>query len=704
MKNQKILFITVLMSGVLHLNSQVQLTIEAADKSHTIHPMIQGHGLVYSEEDDAIYNDGSMAQLYKDVGAGFLRWPGGTVSTMYHWDDLSGVGWIDNWNPSYNSSSDRDASEYMDLDEYITLSNAAETEPMLGINMSSGMEWDREADALQEAQDMITYCLNNNFNVKYFYLDNETYHEGNGYNKDVDGDGGEWTPQLYAEKINLYADAIKSIVPNAILIANWKDKLRTNTSAYNTLINVAGDNIDYIDVHWYWKWGVATWDAWKATTPMQNDTEWYDGGTFVEEIEFFNDLTATLGKPHIKLAALEWNIAPGDFHSDPNHTEFMQALMQSEMQMQFIQGGLELASMWTTQWANYSDSEFMTLVDSDNNYNPTPSAKIFELYKNAINGEVVSSTISDNQLMTTTVLNGDKVYVYILSKDDATNNVEFTFNDIEVLSVAEAKRFTDPGVLQDIGLWTSGTTGKYLANIPANTLTMVAFNRDMTQNLLVNGDFEDALNNWTLWNSPTTTSDAFEGSSALNMFDKGSIYQWVTVEPNSEYTLSAYLKTSNAANRVVMGIADENDVNQETTDVYDTSYALHQITFTSDSDQTQAKVWIWQPPSVNATANVDDIQLIKTLNPLSISDELLKNKLKIYPNPAFENIIVSIDNFIKVKRLELYNSLGQKMYDHDLNSAKNDFTIAVSKYSRGLYFLVVTDENEDKASIKLVLK
>ena len=704
MKNQKILFITVLMSGVLHLSSQVQLTIEAADKSHTIHPMIQGHGLVYSEEDDAIYNDGSMAQLYKDVGAGFLRWPGGTVSTMYHWDDLSGVGWIDNWNPSYNSSSDRDASEYMDLDEYITLTNAIGSEAMLGINMSSGMEWDREADALQEAQDMITYCLNNNFNVKYFYLDNETYHEGNGYNKDVDGDGGEWTPQLYAEKINLYADAIKELVPDAILIANWKDKVRTNTSAYNTLINVAGDNIDYIDVHWYWKWGVATWDAWKATTPMQNDTEWYDGGTFVEEIEFFNNLTATLGKPHIKLAALEWNIAPGDFHSNPAHTEFMQALMQSEMQMQFIQGGLELASMWTTQWANYSDSDFMTLVDSDNNYNPTPSAKIFELYKNAINGEVVSASISDNQLMTITVLKGDKVYVYILSKDDVTNNVEFTFNDIEVLSVAEAKRFTDPGVLQDIGLWTSGTTGKYLANIPANTLTMVAFNRDMTQNLLINGDFEDALNNWTLWNNPTNTNDAFEGSSALNLFDKGSIYQWVMVEPNTEYALSAYIKTSDASKRVVLGIADGDDVNQATKDIFDTDYTLHQITFTTDADQTQLKVWVWQPPSVNETANADDIQLFKTVNLLGTTSDTLNTELMIYPNPATETINISTNELIALDCLEIYDSTGQRVYQQKLHVINNETKVSISEFSPGVYFVVVIYEMGKKAITKMILK
>jgi len=58
-----------------------KVTIYGTKKSHTISPMIQGHGLSYSVEKDIIYNDGTMAQLYKDVGAGFLRWPGGTPTT-----------------------------------------------------------------------------------------------------------------------------------------------------------------------------------------------------------------------------------------------------------------------------------------------------------------------------------------------------------------------------------------------------------------------------------------------------------------------------------------------------------------------------------------------------------------------------------------------------------------------------------------------
>ena len=450
-----------------------KVTIYGTKKSHTISPMIQGHGLSYSVEKDIIYNDGTMAQLYKDVGAGFLRWPGGTPTTMYHWNDLA-AGWVDNWNPNYPKSWDPAPEDYMDLNEYMTLSKAAGTEPMLGINMSSGMEWDREADGLNEAVALVKYCQANNFDVKCFYLDNEPYHEGNGYNKDLAGNGGEWTPTIYAEKFNLYADSIRKYIPDAKLFANWKEHLRDNRSDYTTLINIAGDNIDYIDVHWYWKWGNSNWNAWKAKTPMENETQWYDGGSYVEETAYFNNLTTSLGHPNIKLASLEWNIAPGDHNTNPVHTPYKTALMQSEMQMQMMQAGIEYASMWTTQWMDSSTAEFQQLVNSDDDYKPSPTAAFFKLYKNALNGVLLeSTTIVDNLLVTSVLKDGKKLFVYLLNKNNNPIALDFEIDGYSILSVPQALCFQDPGITQNISVQQEDTN--YVIEVPEYSLTMIEF-------------------------------------------------------------------------------------------------------------------------------------------------------------------------------------------------------------------------------------
>ena len=466
-------FLTALLFISNSTTAQVNISIDASQKSHTISPMIQGQGLSYSMETDSIYNTGAMAQLFQDVGAGFLRWPGGTTTTMYHWNDLS-AGWTDNWNPEYPESWDPEPWQYMDLDEYMTLSNAAGTAPMLGINMSSGMEWHREADGLNEAVELIKYCQSKNFDAKYFYLDNEPYHDGNGYNKDLAGDGGEWTPTIYAQKFNLYADSIRKYVPDAVLFANWKEHLRDNTSAHKTIIGIAGDHIDYMDVHWYWKWGAASWDAWIAKTPMENETEWYDGGTYVEETAFFNNLAASAGQSHIKLASLEWNIAPGAHNTNSDHTEFMTSLMQSEMQMQMMQAGIEFASMWTTQWENSSKAEFLQLVNSDDDYKPSPTAEFFKLYKNALNGVLLESSTGVDKLLVTPVLkDGNKIFVYLLNKNKEQTNLDINIESYSILSVTQSLCFQDPGITQNIDVQQKNTN--YTVALPKYSLTMIEF-------------------------------------------------------------------------------------------------------------------------------------------------------------------------------------------------------------------------------------
>ncbi|WNC69169.1 hypothetical protein RI845_03185 [Thalassotalea nanhaiensis] len=436
----------------------VEITIDGMQIKHTIHPMIQGQGLIYSHEADHIYADGSMAQLYKDVGAGFLRYPGGTVTTMYHWNDLNGQGWTDSWNPNYNRDNDALPENYMDLDEYMALCRASNCEPMLGINMSSGRNYDRDEDGLNEAIALLKYCKEKNFELNYLYLDNENHHK-------------KWSAEEYANLINYYVPALREHAPNAKLIANWTRSFRSNRGSFKTLLDIAGNNFDYIDVHYYWKWGVASWELWKETTPMVNKTEWYDGSSYIEEIAYFKSMMSELGKPHIKLASMEWNIGPGPHSEDPQHTPFKTALMQSEMQMQFMLSGLEIGAMWSTQWPDGGDGQFRFLVDSGDNYRPTPSAKVFELYKHALNGELVQSETAHEQIMVTTVIQDDEAFVYLLNKSDSSEDIYINLNGYNILSADQAVSFQHPGVFEynDVS-----QNNEYIqANLSADTLTMI---------------------------------------------------------------------------------------------------------------------------------------------------------------------------------------------------------------------------------------
>lgn len=436
-----------------------QISVDANAVQHTISLMIQGQGLIYSHEADHIYADGSIAQLYKDVGAGFLRYPGGTVTTMYHWNDLNGHGWTDSWNPNYSRDNDALAENYMDLDEYMALCRAADCEPMLGINMSSGRNYDRDEDGLNEAIALLKYCQEQNFELTYLYLDNENHHK-------------KWTAEEYANLINYYAPALKEHAPNAKLIANWTRSFRNNRGSFKTLLDIAGDNFDYIDVHYYWQWGVASWELWKATTPMENKTQWYEGSSYIEEIAYFKNMMVELGKPHIKLASMEWNIGPGPHAEDVEHTPFKTALMQSEMQMHFMLAGLEIAAMWSTQWPDTGDNSFRFLVDSSDNYQPTPSVKFFELYKHALNGQLVTSTSANDKILSTVVIKENSAFVYLLNKSDETEDVYIDLQGFEISDAYLAVSFKAPGIIEDIVI-DNDNSGYYQTSLLADTLTMI---------------------------------------------------------------------------------------------------------------------------------------------------------------------------------------------------------------------------------------
>ena len=103
----------------------------------TVSDRLLGFNIVYAKNPDSLWTSGVLTKAITDVNPGFLRYPGGTVNTYFHWEHPTGNGWEDLWDPAYDVSRDRPASEYMDIDEYIDLVKKTVAEPLVGININS---------------------------------------------------------------------------------------------------------------------------------------------------------------------------------------------------------------------------------------------------------------------------------------------------------------------------------------------------------------------------------------------------------------------------------------------------------------------------------------------------------------------------------------------------------------------------------------
>ena len=403
-----------------------------------VSPHLIGFNTVYPYESDSIWSEGIMDGYLKEVNASVLRYPGGTVCTFYHWKNLTGEGWKDSWDPN-NPVIPKSKSSYMDLDEFISHCTQIKATPLLGINMSSGRRWNRLDDGLKEAIDLMKYCRGKKFSVKYWYLDNEPYQ--------YDSNGGSKTIEEYAELVNLYSKRMKDYDPGIKIIVNWNSAFKNRREDYIKLFKIAGANFDIVDVHWYWSWNKPDFQKWLSKTPMGP----WSGETYVSEIAYFHNLVKEFGYPNIKLASLEWNVGPIKEKQVSLH---QCALIQSEMLMQFMQGGLDMATFWPLQGAGASVQARSFVGHNDRAVRPVyPLIKFLgQIQGNYLYKTVESKKKENVYYLVSTDQKGEEIRVCFLNKNTEDINVAVETDVFKNMKLKDATAFvlTNQGNSSDL--------------------------------------------------------------------------------------------------------------------------------------------------------------------------------------------------------------------------------------------------------------
>lgn len=388
-----------------------EIIINAAQETGSVSPLLMGFNIVYPRSPDEIWanSKGKVPKLLQQLNTGLLRYPGGTVVTFYHWEHPTGQGHKDSWDPSFDPSQNKPPSAIMDLDEYLNICRTMHTEPLVGINMGSGMKYNRVQDGIREAVRLMKHCIQKGFEVKYFYLDNEPYQPDANYT---------YTAAEYADMINQYATAMKKVDNQIKVIANTKPIYRPLSKAKNlartkTLISKAGKHINFIDVHNYWAWGHATFALWKSQENMEVGAT---GMTYREQRSFYRNLAASLGYPEIDMVSLEWNIGPPKNNTPPTQAEA--ALMVAEQFMQLVQSGMKMATLWPIYWPGNVNWSSRALLNAHDHYEPHKVYGMFNLYKNILGQEKVESSSSDTTIEVLSVksINKDTLWVYLINK------------------------------------------------------------------------------------------------------------------------------------------------------------------------------------------------------------------------------------------------------------------------------------------------
>ena len=184
--------------------------------------------------------------LVRELKPPMLRWPGGTFTKIYHWQDGVGPQAERRRRPNLIWGGEED--NRFGTDEFIRYCRAVGAEPYISVNMGTG--------SAEEAANWVEYCNGTGtttyaelrrkngsaepFRVKYWGLGNE---------EDAEPDCGRLQdPKQYAKEAWQFAKLMKLQDPSIqLIVAGVGNSTNWNTTVLDALSPVA----DFISAHWY---------------------------------------------------------------------------------------------------------------------------------------------------------------------------------------------------------------------------------------------------------------------------------------------------------------------------------------------------------------------------------------------------------------------------------------------------------------------
>ena len=161
------------------------------------------------------------------------------------------------------------------------------------------------------------------------------------------------------------------------------------------------------------------------------------------------------------------------------------------------------------------------------------------------------------------------------------------------------------------------------------TATTTTFAQQQPENLLVNGAFESGLNGWTITGNATTTKEAWEGGTAVNLDpDTGAtaeISQWVHgLKPTYRYTVAARIRTDDRIVPPILGVRNGAQIAKAHGWVAiddEGKWLERRFEFHMDENSTSIEVYLqaWQTDLL-AQVQFDDVRLWEGRQPQPTAD------------------------------------------------------------------------------------
>ncbi|KAK9905449.1 hypothetical protein WJX75_000098 [Coccomyxa subellipsoidea] len=384
-------------------------------------------------------NLNNVPTLQTNIGAwqlGSYRYPGGEKSDGYMWNSPNFTAvppkpvllsqpyeWPANDPVIYNATADDYANPPMDFDTFMSIANANGVTPYLVLAYKNCNKWNgRSYQELKEAAlAWMRHIVQKGYKVRNFEFSNEAYN-GAGW-------AGGATAQQYASALNDWIPALRQIKPDILISMDGvKDHgtvgdfepwyISPQPLWYQTILQQAGSQIDYIALHIYPFYNV----TYEEYANAQEATSGYsDGWNFqfqVQEAELALQLYASdADRARIRFAVsetatLDYAYTWSNRHADLGHAVALFDLMATLLSHPKV----DFVHHWTTRWIASSTDDVAqegSIVDSFySNYSPTPVGQALALLGRYLREGTLLQTPSTQFAPPTTTVSCDDVAPY----------------------------------------------------------------------------------------------------------------------------------------------------------------------------------------------------------------------------------------------------------------------------------------------------
>ena len=188
-----------------------------------------------------------LMQALRGLRPPFIRWPGGSFASTYKWKEGIGAYAARGYHPNTFWGGYSDYYGF-GTDEFLGLCRRVGAEPLIVLSalgtkpeqVEYAMDWVRylnDPTSTEWGQKRASNGHPEPYGVTLFQIDNEPMNNG-------------FTPETYAEIVNVYGSRLRSIAPRARIVACGQK--RSNDMEWSEkVIDLAGDNFDILGCHNY---------------------------------------------------------------------------------------------------------------------------------------------------------------------------------------------------------------------------------------------------------------------------------------------------------------------------------------------------------------------------------------------------------------------------------------------------------------------